>query len=130
MRAARVAPALVLLVLCACGSSPLGRPAQTAPGGPALNVTGTIDRGPIATCPADEPCDPPAVASSLLFTRSGGQSVAVRVAPDGSFALHLDPGEYAIAAAPPVFQGGVEPSSVRVPDVGTVVLRLRVVRSP
>jgi hypothetical protein len=120
-----------LVGMCACGSSPLGQPAATAPGsGDAINVSGTLDRGPIATCPAGEPCDPPAVASALVFTAGGGSSVTVRVAPDGSFALHLDPGEYAIEAAPPAFQGGVEPSSVRVPTAGSVVLRLRLVRSP
>ena len=117
-----------MLLLCACGSTPLAQPAQTA--GEAINVTGTIDRGPIATCPADEPCDPPAVASALVFSREGAAPVTVRVGPDSSFALHLDPGGYAIATAPPVFGGGVEPSWVRVPDTGTVVLRLRIVRSP
>ena len=121
----------MLVALCACGSGPLGQPAATPPGGgDAINVSGTLDRGPIATCPAGEPCDPPAVASALVFTPGGGSSVTVRVAPDGSFALHLDPGEYAIDAAPPAFQGGVEPSSVRVPTTGSVVLRLRIVRSP
>ena len=93
-------------------------------------MSGTVDRGPIATCPADEPCDPPALASSLVFSGSGGASVSARVAPDGSFALHLDPGEYSIAVAPPPFHGAVEPSSVLVPSAGSVVLRLRIVRSP
>jgi hypothetical protein len=133
MRGARttVVALAILVALYACGSSPLGRPAATAPGsGDVINVSGTLDRGPIATCPAGEPCDPPAVASALVFTPRGGSSVTVRVAQDGSFALHLDPGEYAIDAAPPAFQGGVEPSSVRVPTAGSVVLRLRIVRSP
>jgi hypothetical protein len=128
MGGVRAAAALAMLVLCACGSAPLAQPAQTA--GDAINVAGTVDRGPIATCPADEPCDPPAVASALVFSREGAPPVTVRVGPDGSFALHLDPGAYAIAAAPPVFHGGVEPSSVRVPDTGTVFFRLRIVRSP
>jgi hypothetical protein len=131
MRGARITLALALLAMCGCGSSPLGLPATTAPGsGEVINVSGTVDRGPIATCPADEPCDPPAVASAIVFTPAGGPSVTVRVAPDGSFALHLDPGKYSIDAAPPAFHGGVEPSSVLVPQTGSLVLRLRIVRSP
>jgi hypothetical protein len=134
MRGARITTLVALAMLvasCACGSSPLGRPAATAPSaGEDINVSGTLDRGPIATCPAGEPCDPPAVASAIVFTPGGGPSVTVRVAPDGSFALHLDPGKYSIEAAPPVFQGAVEPSSVLVPQTGSLVLRLRIVRSP
>lgn len=116
--------ALAWVAIAGCGSVPAGGAGET------LNVSGTIDRGPIATCPADEPCDPPAVATALVFTGSGGSSVSARVAPDGSFALHLDPGEYAIAVAPPAFHGTLEPSSVLVPSNGSVVLRLRIVRSP
>jgi hypothetical protein len=131
MRGARTTLLLAMLALCACGSSPLGQPAATAPGsGEVLNVSGTIDRGPVPTCPAGEPCDPPLVATALVFTPAGGPSVTVRVAPDGSFALHLDPGEYSIDAAPPAFQGGLEPSSVRVPKAGSVMLRLRIVVPP
>lgn len=128
MGGVRAAAALAMLVLCACSLTPPAQPAETA--GDAINVAGTVDRGPIATCPADEPCDPPAVASALVFSREGALPVTVRVGADGSFALHLDPGAYTIAAAPPVFHGGVEPSSVRVPDTGTVFVRLRIVRSP
>lgn len=131
MGGARFAAIVAALVLSGCGAAPLGRPALTAGGpGEAINVSGTIDRVPIATCPADEPCDPPAVASSLVFSRAGSAAVTVRVARDGSFGLHLDPGDYSIAAEPPVFKGGVEPSSVRVPVSGSVVLRLHIVRSP
>lgn len=122
---ARWAAALASAVLVgACGS------AAVPSSGHPLNVSGTLDRGPIATCPAGEPCDPPAVASALVFSRDGASPVTARIAPDGTFALHLDPGDYSIAAAPPVFQGGVEPSSVHVPDAGSVVLELRILRSP
>lgn len=129
----RLAVGLALVALCcgACGSAPAAQPAQTAGNvGQGINVTGTLDRGPAApTCPAGEPCDPPAVATMLVFSRPGSADVSVHVAGDGSFALHLDPGEYSIAIAPPAFQGKVEPSTVRVPDVGEVLLRLRIVRS-
>jgi hypothetical protein len=123
MSRAPVAAALASLALCACGSNPVPSAGQD------INVSGTIDRSPIATCPSDEPCDPPPVATMLVFSRPGSPDVRVRVAPDGSFALHLDPGDYSIAAAPPVFQGELEPSNVRVPASGVVVLRLRVMRS-
>src|SRR2546421_10942480 len=85
---------------------------------PDINVTGTIDRGPMPTCPTDEPCDPHMVAALLVFSTPGAPDVRVRVGGDGTFALHLEPGAYTIAAAPPVFQGGLEPSSVRVPKTG------------
>jgi uridine phosphorylase len=121
-----VAPLVVLmLAVGACGALS-SHPAQTAQG---INVTGTLDRGPVPTCPAGEPCDPPAVASMLIFSRPGSTDVSVRVGGDGSFALHLDPGDYIVAAAPPAFQGKIQPSNVRVPDSGTVALRLHIVRS-
>ena len=116
--------ALAWVAIAGCGSVPAGGAGET------LNVSGTIDRGPIATCPADEPCDPPALASAIVFTASGGSSVTARVAADGSFALHLNPGEYSIATVPPIFHGTLEPSIVTVPSGGSVVLRLRIVRSP
>src|SRR6266550_2345578 len=114
MARAGVIAVLVLLILsAACGSMPSAQPAET---GQNTNVTGVLDRGPSPTCPADEPCDPQATATMLIFSRQGGSEVSVRVAGDASFALHLDPGEYAIAAAPPAFQGIVEPADVRVPE--------------
>ncbi len=127
MARARVTAALVLLILgAACSSTPSARPAET---GQNTNVTGVLDRGPTPTCPADEPCDPPPTATMLIFSRQGGSEVSVHVAGDGSFALHLDPGEYSIATAPPAFGGVVEPSSVRVPESGAVYLRLHIARS-
>ena len=128
MARARVIALLVPLLLGpACGSAPSAQPAET---GQNTNVTGVLDRGSTPTCPADEPCDPPQTATMLIFSRQGGSEVSVRVAGDGSFALHLEPGEYSIAAAPPAFGGTVEPSSVRVPEAGSVYLRLHIARSP
>jgi hypothetical protein len=118
--------AVLMLAAVACGAP---SPSEAAPTGQDINVTGTLDRGPVPTCPADEPCDPPAIAVMLIFSRPGAGDVRVHVAGDGSFALHLDPGAYSIAAAPPAFQGKIEPSSVRVPESGTVTVRLRIVRS-
>ena len=94
-----------------------------------INVIGTIDRGPMPTCPTDEPCDPQMVAALLVFSTPGSPDVRVRVGGDGSFALHLNPGVYTIAPAPPVFQGELEPSRVQVPKTGTVTLRLHIARS-
>ena len=92
-------------------------------------MDGQLDRGTAPTCPAGEPCDPPITAYMLVFTRPGHADVAVRVGPDGSFATHLDPGEYSIAAQPPPFNSRLEPSSVRVPGTGAVDLRLQIVSS-
>lgn len=127
MAGARVAVTLVVLALgTACGSAPASQPATTVTN---ANVMGTLDRGPYPTCPADEPCDPPARSTMLIFSRPGSADVRVSVAGDGSFAVHLDAGQYAIAAAPPAFGGRVEPSSVQVPAEGSVFLRLRIARS-
>ena len=116
---------LCTVLSVACGSAaPASSPAAT---GSAINVTGTLERGPTPTCPADEPCDPPPIASRLVFSRPGQPDVIVRLGAGGSFALHLDPGDYAVAAQPPPFNGRLEPSTVRVPDSGSVDLRLRVV---
>lgn len=127
MRGVRILLALAMVVPWACGSSPLGQPATTAPGSDeSINVSGTLDRAALApTCPADEPCDPHIVAYRLVFSSQGRTDVAVRVGGDGRFALHLDPGVYAIAAEPPSFQAHLEPSQVRVPKEGTVYLRLQ-----
>jgi len=131
MSRAVVAWTLLALASAACGTVPSMNPAATSPtsAGTATNVTGTIDRGAMPTCPVDEPCDPPMVAYRLVFSRPGLPDVAVRVNGDGTFALHLDPGVYMIGAEPPAFQGKVEPSSIRVPDTGQVHLDLHIVRS-
>jgi hypothetical protein len=121
--------ALCLMAGPACGAvSPATAPAATAQ--PALNVTGMLVRGPMPTCPSDEPCDPPINISMLVFSRSGQPDVTVRVGADGAFAVHLDAGSYSITAAPPPFNGRLEPSQVRVPATGVVQLQLSIVRPP
>jgi hypothetical protein len=110
----------------ACGQSDLPKiPAQATSD---INVTGTIDRGTAPTCPAGEPCDPAMVAALLVFSRPGSPDVTARVGGDGSFALHLEPGGYTIAAAPPSFQGTLVPSTVRVPASGSVHLSLHIAK--
>lgn len=123
-----LAPLLALGMFgAACGPSS-DHPQLPAQGTSDINVTGTVDRGPSPTCPAGEPCDPPMVAAFLVFTRPGAPDVTVQVRGD-AFALHLEPGSYTIAPAPPAFQGELQPSSVRVPATGVVTLRLHIVRS-
>lgn len=129
MARARVIAGVVLVVLAACGGHPVAQPGGPASTGSA-NVTGVLDREPVPTCPADEPCDPPPRTTMLIFSRPSASDVTVFVAGDGTFAVHLEPGQYAIAAAPPAFGGRVEPSSVQVPAEGSVFLRLRIARSP
>jgi hypothetical protein len=121
--------ALVLAVfITACGhttepaSSTSATPSSSAAG---MNVSGVVDRsGQAAACPTDEPCDPPLTAVYLVFSRQGNPDVRVPVAGDGKFAVRLDPGAYKIAAAPPPMRGKLTPNSVRVPQEGTVSLRL------
>ena len=128
MARAGVIAGVVSVLLAACGGQPVAHPSRSTSTGSA-NVTGVLDRGPVPTCPADEPCDPPARAM-LIFSRPDASDVTVFVAGDGSFAVHLEPGQYAIAAAPRGFGARVEPSSVQVPAEGSVFLRLRFARSP
>ena len=118
-----------VLTLVACGTVPAQGPGETATSaGAADNVTGTIERPPLPTCPSDEPCDPHLVAYRLVFSAPGRPDVSVRVRGDGTFSLHLDPGVYSIAAEPPSLRGGLEPSRVTVPNTGTVFVQLRFVR--
>jgi hypothetical protein len=107
--------------IVACGQA--ATPANPNP----INVSGVIDRGgPVASCPTDEPCDPPARAVFLVFSRPGYPDVRTSIGPTGAFALHLDPGAYSIAAAPPPTAGGIIPNSIRVPAEGSVILDLKI----
>jgi hypothetical protein len=94
------------------------------------NVIGTLARAAVATCPRDDPCDPPATATVLTFSRAG--RVAASILASTRFRLRLAPGRYSIAARPPAAPravpggggGGVRPSTVRVPRHGVVHLHL------
>ena len=130
MSRAKCAWAVVLLTAAACGSVS-SSPGEASPrsSNAVMNVSGTIDRGPVPTCPAGEPCDPAMVAYRLVFSAPGAPDASVIVRGNGTFALHLEPGRYSIAAEPPSFQGKLEPSVVQVPKEGTVYLQLHIVRS-
>ena len=106
--------------LIACGQAIA--PANTN----AINVSGVLDRGPVARCPTGEPCDPPATATYLVFSRAGHLDIRVFVAPGGTFALHLDPGGYSIAAAPPPLSGKLTPDRIKVPAQGDITLVLSI----
>ena len=94
------------------------------------NVRGVVVRPPAGSgCYPDEPCDPPAVASMLVFTRGGRTVGRILVGASGQFALRLAPGIYGVRAAPASLDGDVTPASFRVPRSGTVHLRLQVLRS-
>ena len=114
-----------LAVVVAAGIIACGQ--AVAPTNPnAINVSGVLDRGPVASCPSGEPCDPPARAVFLDFSRAGHPDVRTQVGPTGAFALHLDPGAYSIAAAPPPMTGKLSPDNVRVPGQGSVTLVLKI----
>ena len=106
--------------MVACGQAAV--PANTT----AINVSGVLDRAPFAGCPTAEPCDPPATATYLVFSRPGYPDVRATVGPAGTFALHLEPGAYSIAAAPPTLSGRLTPDTVRVPAQGDVTLVLSI----
>ena len=115
MQRAGLAVAVVVLVVGVAAAA----------GKPVPNVRGVLVRPASASCPAGEPCDPSPVGVFILFSRSGRAVARARVRPDGSFALHLRPGRYGIELTPPASAGRLVPSSVRVPRVG--ILRLRLV---
>src|SRR5207245_9679463 len=113
MAGARAGLVLFLLSV-ACGpAQPASQPAATAT---SANVMGTIDRGASPTCPADEPCDPVAVALMLVFSRPDAPDVRMRVSADGTFAVRLDPRVYSLAMSPPAFHRTLQPSTVHVPQ--------------
>ena len=124
-RACVIAVAALWLLACGAGQSPAQAVSSAYAG---TNVAGVLDRGPVPTCPTDEPCDPPLGITTLIFNAGGGGQFRVPVGGDGHFAVHLDPGRYSIAAAPPPFQGRIDPSTVDVPASGTVFLRLHIAR--
>lgn len=98
------------------------------------NVLGTLARPGLPACPSGEPCDPPATATALTFSRAG--RVARSILASTSFRLRLAPGRYSISArqpaAPRAVPGGgsgaggvgVRPSTVWVPRKGVVHLHL------
>jgi hypothetical protein len=131
MRGPLVLFALFLVSALACGSVPPARtgPAAASPTGEAaLNVRGVLDRGASFPCPPGDPCDPPLQAMFVVFSQPGKADVRTPLDASGAFSLHLDPGSYTVSAAPPSFNGSVQPSQVRVPSTGILQLQLQVAR--
>ncbi len=126
-----LAPLILLgLIGSACGAaSGSDAPQLPSPTSGEVNVSGTVDRALPAACPSGEACDPVIVAPILIFSDATGREVQTRVAGDGSFEVHLDPGYYTITAATPLPGAGLQPSSVRVTKSGAVTLRLHVATS-
>jgi hypothetical protein len=92
---------------------------------PAPNVVGVLVRPVMTvTCDPSEPCDPPATAIGLAFSRNGRVVARVRVGATNRFALHLAPGRYAVRAVPPL--GTLTPTAFRVPQFGLLHLRLQI----
>jgi len=98
-------------------------PSATAARAP--NVIGQLQRPAPMACPPGEPCDPPATATILTFTKGGHTAARILVGGSGRFRLHLAAGSYRIQAAPPAATGRLTPSTVRVPRRGVVHLHLR-----
>jgi hypothetical protein len=113
----------------ACGSvarEPSGAttPPAVATASSAMNVRGTIDRGTPRPCPPGEACDAPLTAVFVDFSQPGKSDVRAPVDGSGAFAVHLEPGRYAISAAPPPLNGELKPSELVVPKTGSVMLNL------
>jgi len=105
--------------LLVAGALAVGAPAAVTP-----NVRGVLVVARSLVCPADEPCDPPAISGTLVFSRSGRVVARARLAPTGRFALRLAPGRYAVRLAPPPSEGVLSPTTVRIARSGTTWLRL------
>lgn len=96
--------------------------AAASAGAPAPNVKGVfVGETRIGTCFSGDPCAKPAQASALVFTQ-GARSTTVKLAPNGTFALHLAAGSYTVSVLPT--HATVTPSTVRVPRVGVIHPRL------
>jgi hypothetical protein len=108
--------ALVLLLAAAAQASP--------PPNVRGVVAASVTRG---ACPPGEPCDPHPVGAYVMFAR-GSRFVARARVVRGAFALHLAPGRYAVRLLPPPLGARVVPSTVLVPRVGNVTLRITVKR--
>jgi hypothetical protein len=89
---------------------------------PVPNVRGTVVRATGGGgCYQGEPCDPLPPAMYVVFSR-GSAVTRSRLGVNGTFALHLAPGRYAVTVAPP--HGLLTPGSVSVPPVGVIRPRL------
>ena len=91
----------VLLVVTGC--SGVAAPSATG-GGSTLTVSGSVHAGPI--CPVERPgdsgCAPRPVDGAIIVIEraAGGEVTRVTSAADGSFSVHLAPGDYRLVPQP------------------------------
>jgi hypothetical protein len=77
---------------------------------------GVVMRGPTQpVCQIGKPCSEPAVGAVLVFSRGGRVAARVRAGPAGRYAVHLQPGFYAVRLpTAPKIGSGLTPRQVRV----------------
>jgi hypothetical protein len=77
---------------------------------------GVVTRGPTTpVCQVGKPCSAPAVGAVLVFSHDGRVAARVRAGNGGRYAVHLEPGFYAVQVAPaPTIGTGLRPHQVRV----------------
>jgi hypothetical protein len=77
---------------------------------------GVVIRGPTTpVCQVGKPCSEPAVGAVLVFSKGGRVAARVRAGSGGRYAVHLEPGFYAVQVAPsPRIGTGLRPGQVRV----------------
>jgi hypothetical protein len=82
----------------------------------ASGLHGVVTRGPTTpVCRVGKRCSAPAVGAVLVFSHSGRIAARVRAGAGGQYAVHLQPGVYAVRVAPkPTIGTGLRPSQVRV----------------
>jgi hypothetical protein len=93
----------------------------------AANVHGTLTRGPTQpVCVVEKPCSAPAPGVVLVFSKAGSDVKRVTTDRVGHFAVRLAPGTYGVRMLRKVRLGaGLMPKRFRVPEIGVVVLRLK-----
>jgi len=77
---------------------------------------GIVTSGPTTpVCQVGKPCSEPAVGAVLVFSHDGRVAARVRAGSGGRYAVHLEPGFYAVQVAPaPKIGTGLRPRQVRV----------------
>jgi hypothetical protein len=82
----------------------------------ASGLHGVVTRGPTTpVCRVGKPCSEPAVGAVLVFSHDGRVAARVRAGTGGRYAVHLQPGFYAVQVAPsPKIGTGLRPRQVRV----------------
>jgi hypothetical protein len=110
----RLAVVLLVVSLTACGKGSIGE----ASGG----ISGSVTAGP--TCPverADSPCPPRPWTGTVRATDVNGKAFDTQTDPQGTYALHLPPGTYTVAAVTSGMPSNGTPQTL---TVGDAMLRL------